>query len=359
MIAALRRVLAALSAAAAFAVAASPAAAQPTPRAEFVLPADVWASYRTSFVDPSGRVVDTGNGGISHSEGQGYGLLLATLADDRATFEQIWTFTLNELLIREDGLAAWKWDPNAAPHVTDINNATDGDILIAWALAEAGEKWHVAAYLDAARRISRAIGAVTIRVDGDRTVLLPGAQGFSAADRADGPILNLSYWVFEALPVLGRLAPGYDWAGLGRSGLGLVSSARFGTVQLPTDWISVPAGRPPEPAEGFTPVFGYNSLRVPLYLLAAGHAERQRLETFYRSWTENGGRPAIVDVTTGKVLEVLGEPGYRMQTALLACALDGTAIPDELKRFQPTSYYASTLHLLAMTVVARRYPRCL
>jgi len=358
MIGTLRRILALILQVVALAAAAVPATAQHQV-AGFVLPADVWAAYRASFVDASGRIVDTGNGGISHSEGQGYGLLLAALADDRATFEQIWTFTLNELLIRDDGLAAWKWDPNATPHVTDINNATDGDILIAWGLAVAGERWHAAAYLDAARRIARAIGAVALQSDGARTVILPGARGFSAADRPDGPILNLSYWVFEALPVLAELAPGFDWAGAGRTGLGLVASARFGSVQLPTDWISVPAGDPPVPADGFAPVFGYNSLRVPLYLLGAGHAERQRLETFFRSWTENGGRPAIVDVTTGKVLEVLGEPGYRMQTALLACALDGTAIPDDLRRFQATSYYASTLHLLAMTVVARRYPRCL
>lgn len=336
-----------------------PAAAQTAPPAEFTLPADVWAVYRDRFVEPSGRVVDTGNGGISHSEGQGYGLLLATMADDPATFEQIWTFTLNELLIREDGLAAWKWDPNASPRITDINNATDGDLLIAWALARAGEKWHAPVYLDAARRIARAIGAVAVRQDGDRMILLPGASGFSGADRPDGPVLNLSYWIFEALPVMARLAPGVDWTGVGRTGLALTVSARFGAVQLPTDWISFPPTRAPVPAEGFPPVFGYNSLRIPLYLLGAGHTERSRLETFLRAWTANGGRPAIVDVTSGKVLEVLGEPGYRMQTALLACALDGTAIPDDLKRFEATTYYASTLHLLAIAVVVQRYPQCL
>ena len=39
-------------------------------------PAD-WAAYRDRFVLPDGRVVDDANGGISHSESQGYGLLLA------------------------------------------------------------------------------------------------------------------------------------------------------------------------------------------------------------------------------------------------------------------------------------------
>lgn len=339
---------------------AGPARAQSSPVIDFVLPADVWHAYKTRFLEPSGRIVDTANGDISHSEGQGYGLLLAYYANDRAAFEQIWTFTLTELLIRDDGLAAWKWDPRAKPHVTDINNATDGDLLIAWALAMAGERWGAPVYLDAARRIARAIGTVAIRNDGARPILLPGAVGFAAGERPDGPVLNLSYWVFEALPVMRGLAPGYDWDGLFQTGLQLAVQARFGTVELPTDWISAPAGRPPQPAEGFPPYFGYNSLRIPLYLLWAGQTERQLLEPYLRAWTRDGDdRPAIVDVETGRVIETLGEPGYRMQTAILACALAGRAIPDDLRRFQPTSYYASTLHLLAMTVVARRYSRCL
>jgi endoglucanase len=86
-----------------------------------------WEAYRSRFVEDNGRVVDTANGNISHSEGQGYGLLLALAAADRRSFEQIWNFTFTELLIRDDGLAAWKWDPNGKPRVTDRNNASDGD----------------------------------------------------------------------------------------------------------------------------------------------------------------------------------------------------------------------------------------
>jgi len=74
-----------------------------------------WEAYRSRFVEDSGRVVDTANGNISHSEGQGYGLLLALAAGDRRSFEQIWNFTFTELLIRDDGLAVWKWDPSSKP----------------------------------------------------------------------------------------------------------------------------------------------------------------------------------------------------------------------------------------------------
>ena len=67
----------------------------------------------------------------------------------------MWTET--ELLIRDDGLAAWRWEPDADPHVTDPNNATDGDILIAWALVEAAERFGETAYRAPAGRIADAI----------------------------------------------------------------------------------------------------------------------------------------------------------------------------------------------------------
>ncbi|MEK1875668.1 MAG: glycosyl hydrolase family 8, partial [Rhizobium altiplani] len=109
---------------------------------------EAWGAYKAKFLDASGRIVDDGNGNISHSEGQGYGLLLAYLANNPADFEQIWYFTRTELLLRDDGLAAWRWDPAVTPHVTDSNNASDGDLLIAYALALAGSAWNKTDYME-------------------------------------------------------------------------------------------------------------------------------------------------------------------------------------------------------------------
>ena len=102
--------------------------AAPAPAAQPPIQTAEWALYKSRFLDSSGRIVDNANGNISHSEGQGYGLLLSYLANSPADFEQIWYFTQTQLLLRNDGLAAWKWDPDEDPHVTDTNNATDGDI---------------------------------------------------------------------------------------------------------------------------------------------------------------------------------------------------------------------------------------
>ena len=76
---------------------------------------EAWQAYKGKFLDPGGRIIDDANGNISHSEGQGYGLLLAVLAGNSADFELIWSFTRTELLLRSDGLAAWKWNPATKP----------------------------------------------------------------------------------------------------------------------------------------------------------------------------------------------------------------------------------------------------
>lgn len=339
------------------ALVASPASARAQPG--MISPAD-WSAYAARFVDPSGRVIDDANGRISHSEGQGYGMLLAYLAGDKASFERIWTFTRTELLIRDDGLAAWRWDPNADPHVTDINVASDGDLLIAYALALAGQAWNVPDYERSAARIAQALGQQVIRREGGRLVLLPGATGFSVGERPDGPVLNLSYWIFEAFPVLARLAPEVDWDGLAASGRELLSLARLGPARLPPDWISAPADGKLEPAQGFEPVFGYNSLRIVLYLLRAGIVDTDVQKAILNNWmVQNGGMPAIVNIPTGKALARLSEPGYRMLAATLACAIDGSAIPADLRRLQPSQYYPSTLYLLSLSLVGEKYPTCL
>ena len=52
-----------------------------------------WDEWKAAYVATDGRVTDTGPRHISHSEGQGFGLVLATAANDKATFERIWHWT--------------------------------------------------------------------------------------------------------------------------------------------------------------------------------------------------------------------------------------------------------------------------
>ncbi|WP_367193473.1 glycosyl hydrolase family 8 [Amorphus sp. 3PC139-8] len=325
-----------------------------------LISSSAWAAYRSAFLKSDGRIVDTGNNDISHSEGQGYGLLLSVAADDRASFEQIWTFTLTQLLIRDDGLAAWKWVPDADPHITDINTATDGDILIVLALYKAADRWGIDRYRSHAQTMVKAIGNTLITQQDNLQLIMPGSQGFSAEERPDGPVVNLSYWVFAALDVFKQLDQATDWSTVKATGLILMKEARFGDVQLPTDWISVQPNQPPRPAQGFDPDFGYNSVRIPLYLIQAGITDRSLLEPYDKAWNQNGnGEPAVVNVETNEVKQQLDAPGYKIQAALVACAMRGTPIPPDLQKFEATDYYSSSLHLLALSVLAENYPRCL
>ena len=337
--------------AAAMLLIASVASAQPS------ISAADWAAYRDKFVETSGRVIDDGNGGISHSEGQGYGMLLAVLADNRADFEQIWTFTRTQLLLRDDGLAVWKWDPDTEPHVTDTNNATDGDILIAYALARAGRMWSRQDLTGAASSIANAVGKATISKHEGRAILLPAATGFAAGDRQDGPVVNLSYLVFEAFPDLLELAPGYAWDAVARDGLEMISRSRFGERQLPPDWLSLQTR--PEPANGFAPEFGYNALRIPLYLARAGSGDPALLASLQAGMQNAEGNVELVNVTSGAVEKVLSDPGYRAIPALVACVMQDKPLPAELRRFTPTLYYPSTLHLLVLSLAAERHQACL
>jgi endo-1,4-beta-D-glucanase Y len=321
--------------------------------AQAALPAGAWDLYRQKFVTAEGRVVDDANGSISHSESQGYGLLLACLAGDRGSFASILSFTRTELLIRDDGLAAWRWDPKATPRVTDINNASDGDLLIAEALACAGTRWSMPAYTTAARQIARSLAKVALVKRGNETWLMPAAKGFSEQERPDGPVVNPSYWVFEAFPTLARLTGDQSWMRVQATGLKLLDDLATRKVLAP-DWLSLKGE--PKPADGFPPQFAYNALRIPLYLLRAGLADKQRLEPFRQAWA-NG--TAVIDVPSGKVAEPLPDAGYRILAAAMACALDRTPIPAELKTFQPTAYYPSTLHLLALSMLSERYPQCM
>ncbi|MGV8841137.1 MAG: glycosyl hydrolase family 8 [Bauldia sp.] len=318
---------------------------------------DFWPAYKARFVDPNGRVIDNANGAISHSEGQGYGMLLAYLAGDQAAFRQIWRFTDRQLYVRPDGLAAWRWDPNATPPITDLNNATDGDILIAYALGLAGEAWGDPSLTAEATAIAEAIGRETIADNGAYTYILPGVWGFKASDRADGPVVNLSYWVFEAMPVLSRLAPAYPWEAVASSGIALLGQSRTGPAELPPEWSSLGNGRP-QPAAGFDRVFGYNAIRIPLYLMRAGLATPGLLAPFLRNRTA-GGASAVVLLDNGAILEPLSDPGYRMVLAAADCAVNGTPVPDGLLNFEPVLYYSATLYLLAWFHLAANHPACL
>lgn len=320
---------------------------------------EMWQAYKAAFVTDAGRVIDTGNGRISHSEGQGYAMLLAVAANDRPTFDRLWGWTRANLMVRDDQLMAWRWDPSRRPAISDMNDASDGDILIAWALTEGAEFWGDVALKVAARRIAVEVGRkLVIYKTKNGAILLPAVSGFAAEDRQDGPVVNLSYWVFPAFARLPLVAPEIDWRGIVQSGLDVLKIARFGSDALPSEWVSLKDGVA-KPADGFPVQFGYNAIRIPLYLAWAGIGERVHYAPF-ANWAKNYRGAAVVDLNGGRESGGLREPGYAAIGDLALCVVDGQPLRRELVTARaPENYYPATLRLLTVLAAQMRFPSCM
>ncbi len=329
------------------------------PAPAVAVPADAWRAYRDKFIQPDGRLVDIDTGGVSHSEGQGYGMLLAVMANDRETFGRLWTWAAQNLFVRGDNLAAWRWHPGQTPNIRDNNNATDGDLLISWALARAAKRWNSSDYRMASRRIALAVGKLIDKSNPAAPVLPPASFGFGRDQMPDGPVINLSYLVFPAFDELKSVAPEVDWGGLRRSSVALVEKARFGPSGLPADWISMATAQL-QPAQFQPGVFGYESIRIPLYLAWSSASSPKALGSFTSFWKgPEGDNPAVIDLKSGKPKEALRDAGYRAVVALAQCAATGQAFAPSLMKVDHSRYYPATLQMLALAAAAEKYPSCL
>jgi endoglucanase len=317
-------------------------------------PQSEWLAYAARFVTDDGRVVDTGNGFISHSEGQGYGMLLASAHDDRARFDRLWAWTRAHLQIRGDRLFAWRWDP-AAGKATDLNSASDGDILIAWALVRGGRQWQEPAFLTEAAGILADVRAKLTVDSRFGPLLLPGPEGFR---REKSVVVNPSYWLWPAFETFAEVDPSPVWRGLGASGVELLRAARFGRYHLPTDWVEV-LDDTVRPAEGFPPEFGFNAVRIPLYAAwASGKTGEAPAGTILDFWASFNGRsqiPATANVANESMAAYGLSAGGR---AISVLARFGAAAEPMFPSLGPTDdYYSATLLLLTKIAHFERFER--
>ena len=308
-----------------------------------------WGDFKQRFVSPEGRVVDPLQEEASHSEGQGFAMLFAVYYGDSVTFRKLWQWTQQHLQVREDKLLSWRWLPGSG--VTDKNNASDGDLLVAWALLRAAEKWHEAAYLKSSQEIAHDIREKLLRRTDHGLILLPGNAGF---DKSDGITINLSYWVFPALRDLPRADPSPEWGELTRSGISILGYARFGRWGLPPDWLQL--GDKVRPADGYPERFSYNAVRIPLYLLWAGLETDDLLMPYRKFWgyfSTDRYLPAWTNLIDDSV------DSYDASTGIHAIAQWVLALPEKssvgsLVNDGQQGYYSSALLLLTRMAAEER-----
>lgn len=313
-----------------------------------------WSQYRTLFVTEEGAVRDTGNNNISHSEGQGYALLMAEAYADETHFRKIWQWTRAHLQIRDDYLFAWSWNPQEG--VKDRNNATDGDLLIAWALYRAGQRWNNEEYTAHARNIVADIRRLLVQQVGDIPVLVPGVDGFVK----DGVWqLNLAYWVYPALAAISAATADPVWQELIQSGKRLTSESQQGDWRLPPDWIDVRVGQKPVPSADRPPRFGYEAVRVPLYLVWSGDDKADVIAASVRFWattSRSGFAPAWIDLVNGSKAEYAAPAGFLAVWKLAGKArgkpVAQVAISTDLKS---QDYYSASLTMLSRMALKERF----
>ncbi|MBX0345074.1 endoglucanase [Acetobacter sp. TBRC 12305] len=306
---------------------------------------DEWALFAQQYLDPQGRVVDTGNGNISHSEGQGYGMLFAVYANDLQAFRRIWEWTQTTLKRPDSALHAWKYVPNTATPVPDPSAATDGELLIALALSRAGELWGQRPFLQAAREIYDDVLKNLVGTVGGRRVLLPGQNGFVFADRT---VINPSYYIFPSLQKAASVNP--VWFDILQNGLRLLGMCRFGDWFLPSDWVELGAnGAAPTPAKGWSPYFSYDAIRVPLHMWWGGVLEDRDEDVYSTFWNGFGAHiPAWVNLANNQRAPYDGPPGFRAVALCTGLSYDGSSLLDVLPSVRDShDYYSAALSLLA------------
>lgn len=306
-----------------------------------------WEQWKQRFVLPEGRVVDDGNNQISHSEGQGYGMLLAEMNDDPRTFAALWGWTAAHLQRKDNDLFSWRYDPKGQ-QVSDRNDATDGDVLIAWALLRAGQRWHNRSWLQSSEKVQRTLLRMALVTQAGRLVMLPGLEGFRHKDVIN---LNPSYFIFPAWQAFSRYSHSQQWQTLIDDGLALVSDMRFGQAKVPTDWVAMDKAGSLSPAKEWPARFSYDAVRIPLYLnWYRKGLPQNRIFTRFWGTQPRENTPAWTDVASGEEADYPLSGGMR---AVRDLAL-GEMRPEPPTLSPQDDYYSASLKLLAFAAAQAR-----
>ena len=329
-----------------------------------------WEGFKARFVDRSGRVIDPSTPNRhSTSEGQSYALFYALVANDRESFDRVLQWTINNLAGGDltARLPAWQWGrrEDGSWQVIDENAASDSDLWIAYALAEAGRLWQVPRYQAIARLLAeRILREETAQIQGFGRTLLPGPVGFQL--RPDVYRLNPSYVPIQLMRRFASLYPQPEWKQLLATSIDTI--VRSSPRGYAPDWVLFSAN------SGFTfdpetnGVGSYNAIRVYLWagMLAPSDPVRpmllRTLAPAARYVVQNGTPPLEVDTRTG-VVSGAGPAGFSSaMLPFLAASRQQDAYNQQQLRInalapleRSDNYYDQVLTLFALGWVEGRY----
>lgn len=368
----LRTALAAMAASAQGVQAQSPAR-PPAPTASRAAPATTpattpawaaWTAFKAQFISEGGRVIsDDGNNAQTYSEGQGYAMFFALVANDRPAFETILRWTENNLAEGDltARLPAWLWGrrPDGTWGVLDANAASDSDLWIAYTLCEAGRLWNERRYRALGTLLAaRIVREETADLPGLGLTLLPAPKGF--AEEPGRWKLNPSYLTLQLMQALASHEAPSPWKAL------IESSRKVITGSAPQgfspDWTIYDGSKQAflideqgkEKGQGT-----YNAIRVYLWAgmlhpdTPGRRAVLDALAPMARYVREQGYPPESIDIRTGKGSGPAPSGFSAALLPFLQALPDRAALQSQLQRLdarplRPTAYYEQTLALFGL-----------
>ena len=312
----------------------------------------LWEQYKSSFIQDDGRVIDKRQKDISHSEGQGYGMLISVGRNDKTAFNKIWRWTKDNIQSRKDNLFAWAWGKRYDEQwgIIDYNNATDGDVLIAYALLQASQKWQDNGYKTEALQIIRSLRIGLSITRENRIFLLPAYYGFN---RDNGLVLNPSYMILPAYIKFAAVDDKSFWTKVHEDGRFLLEHSVFGILRLPADWITFSKTGISLNGEHGS-LFGFEAIRTFLYMSwDKNPIFPEGLGEMFKFYEKLGYIPMSADLSNNTISVMDAPAGFYAVYALAAeksgSGLSGQLFDKALKKAaaEKDDYYSLSLVLLA------------
>lgn len=286
----------------------------------------LWQSYAERYVQDDGRMLESSiKPDHSTSEGQSYGMLFALVANDRARFDKLWSWTAANMMGSDlaTRLPGWLWGrgQDGTWTLQDANSASDADLWIVYALLEAARVWKHPAYRNDALAVLKTLEArLVVDLPGLGKMVLPGPEGFVQPEHLWR--LNPSYLPVPLLRRLAKEAPKGPWAQIAaNTGRMIESSSPKGFI---ADWIGYRGTSPTSGLFVADPVTGelgsYDAIRVYLWAGMTPAADPlaasllTRLDGMAVSTASTGVPPEKVQVINGATE---GQAPFGFSAALL------------------------------------------
>lgn len=257
---------------------------------------DSWRTYKRNFIKDSGQIIDTSSY-VTTSEGQSYALLRSLTMNDKVEFDRVWTWTQDNLQVREtDSLFAWKvaLDEKGVNHLSDTNSASDADEDIALALYKAYLKWGDKRYLNDSKKIINDIWRMEVVKRNNRLYLVSAPEGATGSKL----LVNPSYLSPSSYKTFSKIDPLHNWQKLADDSYSLLEQIQARSqVGIFSNWIAIlPNGDLSSASELVTQSadsFGYDAFRINWRMADDIHDKRAqeilaKLNTFYESkWSQD------------------------------------------------------------------------